>query len=284
MARTPAEVVAVVCTRNSINGIKRCLESLRAANVGEIVVVDANSTDGTRAVVEQVADRVLQDPGIGLGNARNIGIASTTAPLILNFGSDNVLPEGQLQKMIDYLERYGYQGVSAQTRIAGSDFISRGLNAWRTGRFPPGPTMVIGTPSLFDGQLLRKDPYRSDRRFSDDSELCERWAMSFDARFAISWAYVEEVGKASWRELWIRCRMYGVSDAEVYAVGRASGWTAQRRLKSLMHPLRADFIKPLCNLKPRERIQYSPFMLVFSLARYWGWILEVRRQRKERTQ
>lgn len=272
MARTPAEVAAVVCTRNSINGIKRCLDSLRASNVGEIVVVDANSTDGTRAVAEQVADRVLQDPGIGLGNARNIGIASTTAHFILNLGSDNVLPKGQLQKMIDYLEGYGYQGVSAQTRIRGTDFISRGLDSWRTGRFPPGPTKVIGTPTLFEGQLLRVHPYSPDRRFSDDSELCERWARDFGARFAISDAYVEEIGKATWDELCVRCRMYGESDAEVFRAGVRQGWNSFRKVRSLGYPLRADLFTPAKRLGGKRGVRALPFLALFTALRYQGWL------------
>ena len=279
MARTPADVAAVVCTRNSISGIEGCLDSLRASNVAEIVVVDANSTDGTRAVVERLADRILEDPGIGLGNARNIGIASTTAPLILNFGSDNVLPRGQLQRMIDYLEDHGCQGVSAQTRIPGSDFISRGLDAWRTGRFPPGPTTVIGTPTLFEGQLLREHPYSPDRRFSDDSELCERWVRDLGARFAISDAYVDEVGKTTWEELRIRCRMYGESDAEVFRAGAVEGWNLVRKLRSLAYPMRADLVTPATRLGMRRGVQALPFLTLFTVLRYEGWLTYATRTR-----
>jgi glycosyltransferase involved in cell wall biosynthesis len=201
MTSTANEVSAVICTLNSISSIEQCLTSLKSSGVGQILVVDANSTDGTKKVAERIADVVLTDPGTGLGNARNIGIASTTKPLILNMGSDNVLPTGQLQIMIDCLESKHLQGVSAQTTIAGDDFVSQGLNAWRKGRFRPGPALIIGTPTLFDGDLLRANPYDSTRRFSDDSELCERWAKEFGAIFAISSAYFEEVGKTSWSEV-----------------------------------------------------------------------------------
>ena len=97
-ARTwqPGDVSAVVCTMNSIASIEPCLQSLKDAGVGEIIVVDASSTDGTRAIADQLADTVLTDPGTGLGNARNVGIAQTSKPLILNMGSDNVLPPDQL--------------------------------------------------------------------------------------------------------------------------------------------------------------------------------------------
>ncbi len=268
---TAAEVSAVVCTMNSISGIESCLTSLRAAGVGQLVVVDANSQDGTRQVAERLADVVLTDPGIGLGMARNVGIAVTTKSLILNMGSDNVMPEGELQRMIDFKFRGRFDGVSAQTLIAGGDYLSQGLNSWRKGRFRPGKAAVIGTPTLFTGEMLRQHPYDASRRFSDDSELCERWERDFGATFAISDAYAEEIGKTSWKELVVRCRMYGISDEEVFTRGRESGWSIQRQLKSLTHPARVDFIDPITHLSPIEAAKSAPFLAAFAGMRYAFW-------------
>ena len=272
MTQTPADVSAVVCTMNSISGIESCLTSLRAAGVGQLVVVDANSQDGTRQVAERLADVVLSDPGTGLGMARNVGIAVTTKSLILNMGSDNVMPEGQLQRMIDFKSRGDFDGVSAQTLIAGGDYLSQGLNSWRKGRFRPGKAAVIGTPSLFTGDMLRQHPYDPSRRFSDDSELCERWARDLGATFAISDAYVEEIGKTSWNELVVRCRMYGISDEEVFARGRESGWSIPRQFKSLTHPARVDFIDPITHLSPIVAAKSAPFLAAFAGMRYAFWV------------
>jgi glycosyltransferase involved in cell wall biosynthesis len=270
-----ADVSAVVCTLNSISGIERCLLSLRQAGVSELIVVDAGSTDGTREIAETLADEVLDDPGIGLGNARNIGIAQTTGSLVLNMGSDNVMPPGELDRMIDTLDRLGVQGVSARTRIDGPDYLSQGLNAWREGRFRPGPAAVIGTPTLFIGELLRADPYDPARRFSDDSELCERWARDHGARFAISDATVLEVGKTSWDEIVVRCRMYGISDEEVFRMGRGEGWSVPRQVRSLLHPGRADFVEPTIRLArdhgPVEAAMRAPFLAAFAAMRYGFW-------------
>jgi glycosyltransferase involved in cell wall biosynthesis len=267
----PSDVSAVVCTKDSISSIRPCLVSLRASGVGEIVVVDANSTDGTLEIAHEFAGQVLADPGIGLGNARNIGIAGTCLPLVLNFGSDNVMPAGQLPLMIDALEAGQFQGVSAQTRISDRGFLPEGLNRWRRGRFVPGPAAVIGTPTLFVGEMLRSQPYDTTRRFSDDSELCERWTREFGARFGISEAWVEEIGKTSWPEVKVRCRMYGESDYEVFRAGRMRGWGVKRSLKSLSHPLRADFVEPIVALGPREGALAAPFLAVFTSMRYAYW-------------
>ncbi len=268
---SPSDVSAVVCTLNSVASIERCLVSLREAGVGEIIVVDARSSDGTQEIASRYADQILEDPGTGLGNARNIGIAESTKSLVLNMGSDNVLPAGQLDLMIETLEIGSYDGVSARTRIEGTNYPSRGLNAWRKGRFRPGPAPVIGTPTLFRGDLLRANPYDPTRIFSDDSELCERWSREFGATFAISEAEVLEVGKTSWGEVKTRCRMYGISDEEIFRI-ESPTWSPKRKGQSLLHPARVDLFTPLIHLDPRESVATFPFLLSFSTMRYAAWI------------
>ena len=268
---TPKEVSVVICTKNSISGIRECLSSVRDSGVEEIIVVDASSTDGTKEVALECADHVLTDPGTGLGRARNTGIEKTTKPLILNMGSDNIMPAGELQKMIDYLAKHGYQGVSAQTLIEGDDWISHGLNAWRQGRFFEGEASVIGTPTLFLGDLLRSHPYDSTRVFSDDSELCERWIREFGARFGISDAVSREIGKTSWEEVKVRCRMYGESDAEIFLHGSHDGWSYRRKLTSLSRPMRTDFLMPLRQRTENRNLSSISFLAVFTSMRYASW-------------
>ena len=274
---TPGGVSAVVCTLNSISGIESCLLSLRNSGVGQVIVVDANSIDGTAEIAAQLADLVLQDTGSGLGNARNLGITQSTGDLVLNMGSDNVLPPGELQKMINYLAAGGYHGVSAQTKISGEGYIAEGLNVWRAGRFPEGERPVIGTPTLFNGELLRSDPYDPERKFSDDSDLCERWARDHHSTFAISDAQCIELGKNSWTEVKIRAEMYGVSDFEVYSRGSDLGWGNQRKFKSLTHPLFSDLITPLKKSTPQQALSSLLFLTAFTGYRYWGWIKQARK-------
>lgn len=271
MSANPSDVSAIVCTLNSIGSVERCLQSLRNSAVEELIVVDGNSTDGTREVARSLADKFLTDGGLGLGAARNLGIQHATRQFILNMGSDNLMPPGQLQIMLDTLVKQDLAGVSAQTRIQGNNYFAKGLNAWRGGRFRPGPAKVIGTPTLFRANLLSAHPYDPSSRFSDDSELCERWARELDARFAISEAYVDEVSKATWEEVRIRCRMYGISDDEIFRRGRSSGWSISRSMRSLLHPLHADLIVPAVNLKPREALQNLPFLVIFAGLRYGYW-------------
>ena len=256
---------------NSIKSIGPCLESLRSAGVGEIIVVDAHSSDGTRAAAGRLADVVLEDPGIGLGTARNLGIARTSLPLILNFGSDNVITREALEGMVSVLVHSDLQGVSARTMVDGDGYLARSMNGWWSTRFRAGPASVIGTPSLFRGDLLRLDPFDTKRRHSDDSDLCERWTSAYGARFAITDAVVLEIGKNEWSEVLLRCRNYGVSDYEVFSLGRQRGWSVARQAQSILHPLRVDLIGPVSRMAPKDAVVAAPFLAAFATMRYWYW-------------
>jgi hypothetical protein len=71
-------------------------------------------------------------PGIGLGNARNIGLTSTTMPLIVSMVLDDLLPVGRLQ-----------------TIIVGADFVSQILDARRKRLFLSGRALVRSPTTLF---------------------------------------------------------------------------------------------------------------------------------------
>lgn len=276
-------ISAVVCTKDSVASIERCLTSLKQAGIHELVVVDAHSNDGTTDIANQLADKVLFDEGKGLGAARNIGIAETSGDCILNFGSDNVLPPGQLDIMRIELEQGNYDGVSAQTIIEGSGYLTFGLNVWRKGRFQPGPAHVIGTPTLFKGDKLRDNPYDETRKFSDDSELCERWKRTFNSRFAISTAFVWEIGKTTFQEIAIRARMYGISDQEVFSQGKQQNWSVPRQIKSVLHPLQHDFLDPVTKTNPKDAVTAVPFLAAFTTWRYVSWIKAATKRSKTQT-
>ena len=272
------DVSAIVCTMNSVASIERCLESLKTAGVGEIIVVDGGSSDGTMEIAERLADRLLRDDGTGLGQARNVGIEAATLPLILNFGSDNVLIEGALEAMLARVDDSGAAIVGAVTRIEGHSYFARAMDAYRVARYKPGPATVIGTPTLINGDMLRAHPYRPERRFADDAELCERWADELGAHFEIAPVETLEVGKVSLEDGWGRWKMYGVSDAEVYRAGSLSGWTRRRKIQSVLYPMKQEFLHPAREMLGQRSGKYIPFLGLITARRYMTWAGQVVRE------
>lgn len=107
----------IVCTYNRAESLRDTLHALRALEsppdlAWEVLVVDNNSRDHTRAVVEEAMAawprlRYVFETNQGLSHARNRGIAATTGHTIL-FTDDDVLPEPDwLQVTLAGLMRYG---------------------------------------------------------------------------------------------------------------------------------------------------------------------------------
>jgi glycosyltransferase involved in cell wall biosynthesis len=91
------DVSVVVPTHNRQLLVARTLESLMCQRTGsvryEVLVIDNNSSDGTRAVVESFARRwppvrYFFEPRPGVSNARNTGIAAARAPIVAFIDDD----------------------------------------------------------------------------------------------------------------------------------------------------------------------------------------------------
>jgi len=65
----PESLAIIVLTHNEAENLPRCLESI--VGLGEIVIVDSGSTDGTREVARNAGARVYEHPFEGFGRQRN---------------------------------------------------------------------------------------------------------------------------------------------------------------------------------------------------------------------
>lgn len=80
-------VSAVVCARDEEDNIVHLLPALRKV-VGEIVLVDGNSTDRTVEVSRSYVDTVVKDNGGGKGEAIRIGAENATLPVVVFIDAD----------------------------------------------------------------------------------------------------------------------------------------------------------------------------------------------------
>ena len=118
MPITPAKDASIiVCTYNRADSLLDTLKALRALSVApgrrwEVIVVDNNSKDHTRQIVEEFRQawpllRYEFEVEQGLSHARNHGITSAQGE-VLFFTDDDVLPETDwLEISLAGLEHYG---------------------------------------------------------------------------------------------------------------------------------------------------------------------------------
>jgi glycosyltransferase involved in cell wall biosynthesis len=102
------DVTVLICTFNRAVRLSETLDTLAEADISsglrwEVIVVDNNSTDRTRAIVESRAAsypaplRYLFEPRQGKSNALNTGIAASRARVIAFTDDDVRLPPGWLE-------------------------------------------------------------------------------------------------------------------------------------------------------------------------------------------
>jgi N-acetylglucosaminyl-diphospho-decaprenol L-rhamnosyltransferase len=100
-------IAVVVVSFNTREVLRACLESLRAAEVLEIVVVDNGSTDGSVEMVRRDFPRVrlVEAANRGYGAAGNLGFRATTSEYVLLLNSDTVVEEGGIEALGEYLDQ-----------------------------------------------------------------------------------------------------------------------------------------------------------------------------------
>jgi glycosyltransferase involved in cell wall biosynthesis len=265
-----SQVTAVICTRNSKDSIRQCLDSITMF-ISNIIVVDGGSTDGTLSILKDYEVVLLRDSGSGLGEARNLGVANVKTKYVLNCGADNVLQRDLVEAMIKKIEsNERLFGVSCLTLVADKGYLAGACNSiWKT-RFNSGLVPMIGTPNLFRREHLVNFGYSKARGWSDDEDICFRMRTELGAKFEIINQNCFEVGQASWRRLIYRYFHYGYSDFEIFS-NRKKDWPYMRKLKSIFHPYRVEFGRPIMKLKFIEKIIYFPVYFSACIMRYSGW-------------
>ncbi len=85
MSETCVRVSVIIPTHNEAQAIGRVLADLPCDLVTEVIVVDSNSTDGTREISAKMGARVIEEPRRGYGRACLTGMANANNPEVIVF-------------------------------------------------------------------------------------------------------------------------------------------------------------------------------------------------------
>ena len=104
----PPRVSVVMPMRDARAYVRAAVESVlheRGVSL-ELVIVDDGSTDGSRAVVQAVADarvRVIDGPRRGIAACMNAGLAAARGELVMRCDADDLYPEGRIASQAAWL-------------------------------------------------------------------------------------------------------------------------------------------------------------------------------------
>ncbi len=235
-ARLP--VSAIVCTYNEERRIRKCIESLLANNVNEIICVDGDSTDKTAEIARKMGVKVISDKKQGLVVASQMGAEAASSEYIFFVGPDNVIPAGIVASLIGEMGRLGYAGISPLTNYVAenNNYVSRALALYRKYKFRPGTSTVVGTPSMYKRTVFLKYGFDTRQKWNTDSNLSERM-MKDGLKLGRVALYVYEGGYDNLQSIYKRWTMYGMSNCEYYR-RFSKDWGFRRKIRSFSHPFR----------------------------------------------
>lgn len=118
------DISVIICTFNRCQSLKEALDTLLACRVPpdvtmEVLVVDNNSTDGTRNVVDEAARqdrrvRYLFEPRQGKSHALNAGVKSAYGNILAFTDDDVEVDPGWIEALIDGFRAGGSIGVAGK--------------------------------------------------------------------------------------------------------------------------------------------------------------------------
>lgn len=119
-------ISGIVITFNEEKNIEECLNNLKEV-CNELVVVDSNSTDNTRAIAERCGAKVVTHPYIGDGLQKNLCLEHVTNKWVLSLDADERLTPEMIEAINNLdLANSSFEGYAFRRRnYIGSRWIKR---------------------------------------------------------------------------------------------------------------------------------------------------------------
>ena len=158
-------VSVIICTRNEEAHIGRCLDSLLANTYPpgrvEIVVCDGRSTDATRDVVAEYANRhtsvkLIDNPGRTAPKGFNLGIARARGEIIAILGAHSEVAPDWIERNVDALEEHpDAAGVGGRMTTVGQGYAAGAIARALSSPFGVGNSSFrVGTQARYTDTVV----------------------------------------------------------------------------------------------------------------------------------
>ena len=262
-------VTVVIPARNEGRFIGPCIDSILSQDGVslQVLVVDGDSSDGTRDIVSGYAARdprvrLLSGSGKSIPGSLNAGLAAARGRWLLRVDAHSTIPPGYIARMVEHLQSGEWGAVGGRKDGVGtsptgsaiaaalSSMFGVGNSAYHHGTrvqtvdhvpFGAYPTSLVRSLGGWDERLTANEDFELDYRIRRDGHR-----ILFDPSVAIAWRNRQTLG-----DLFGQYRRYGRGKARVAA----------------LHPR---------SLKPRHLASpalVASLVLAPILALWWPWVI-----------
>jgi GT2 family glycosyltransferase len=176
-----ADVAIIVVSTNEARWLESCLRTVfeHAGDAKlDVVVVDNESTDGTRALVESgfPQARVVDSENLGFAHANNRGAMTCTARYVLFLNPDTEIVEGTFGELARELDARPHVGMAGVKQLTGDGTL------WPTIRYFPSISRALGD-ALASERWPRRGRWAGERELDleiyDTEVVCDWTSGSF---------------------------------------------------------------------------------------------------------
>jgi glycosyltransferase involved in cell wall biosynthesis len=127
-------ISAVIATRNSVLTIGECLSSLmpyyQTGEIGQIIVVDGRSDDGTLEIIKNYPVDLMPDPGNGVYAGLDVAWRKASHELVMFIDSDACIGTNFLPALYEQFENAEVGIVGCLARAASTHGLGKTIGEW----------------------------------------------------------------------------------------------------------------------------------------------------------
>jgi glycosyltransferase involved in cell wall biosynthesis len=224
-------VSVILPVRNEASFIDRALLSVLAqdypADRVEILVADGDSTDGTQAIVRDIARRapgrlrLIDNPDRIVPTGLNAAIEVATGEVIVRVDGHCEIAPDYIRRAVDRLSRDGVECVGGRLDTIGETPRARvvaaamsasfgvGGSAFRSGGAMSSLTDTVAFPAITRAALQRAGPFDEELIRNQDDEYSYRLRRLGGRILLANDLHATYYSRATLRGLWRQCRQYG---------------------------------------------------------------------------
>ena len=165
-----------ISTLNCISEIENCLQAVFRNNINEVIVVDAESDDGTFQFLQSQSVKLISCSRYGLAYQRQLSIEKASQEFIAIVDSQDVLEDNCLSVLLREMKLYGWDAIQASTEAkfldtywqkAYDSLTKYSLNV-------VGETNMVGRPCIYKSKAILEigfDPFFSYGIGCEDADI-----------------------------------------------------------------------------------------------------------------
>lgn len=258
-------LTVVVCTLNEEDNIKECLRCIKQCNPERIIVVDGDSSDRTQEIVEEEKDvDLFLSPRRGICFQRNYALSLVSTPYISFVDADDRIDEKCLATLMRETAENNLDAIMAITKsFENNTYWQKAMDfSLNDSKMIPGPTNMIGQPSLFKVSTIKELGYDPLLPTNEDTEISRKLEIQ-GAGMMIGSGINYRIHDKKFKDIRKKIFSYGRGDA--YFVFKFPD-----RYKNMKHHLLINYpVKKSLHALKNSGLRYIPFFIMMGLGRYF---------------